>query len=136
MSAWETLYRSQFTKNKKNHLIIAQWLSTRRSFLYIFCNCRYYHCCTLNSTEKILRSSKNILCIKHCEIQPYLYELIHVFQHTKIALVPSLSEYPMILLCSQCQYTYMYCLDLSMYSVLSILWGSVEETSMTLLQHK
>ena len=85
MSAWETLYRSQFTKNKKNHLIIAQWLSTRRSFLYIFCNCRYYHCCTLNSTEKILRSSKNILCIKHCEIQPYLYELIHVFHHTKIA---------------------------------------------------
>ena len=85
MSAWETLYRSQFTKNKKNHLIIAQWLSTRWSFLYIFCNCRYYHCCTLNSTEKILRSSKNILCIKHCEIQPYLYELIHVFQHTKIA---------------------------------------------------
>lgn len=85
MSAWETLYRSQFTKNKKNYLIIAQWLSTRQSFLYIFCNCRYYHCCTLNSTEKILRSSKNILCIKHCEIQPYLYELIHVFQHTKIA---------------------------------------------------
>ena len=25
----------------------------RRSFLYIFHNCRYYHCCTLNSTEKI-----------------------------------------------------------------------------------
>ena len=55
------------------------------SLLYIFCNCRYYHCCTLNSTEKILRSSKNILCIKHCQIQPYLYERIHVFQRTKIA---------------------------------------------------
>ena len=91
------------------------------SLLYIFCNCRYYHCCTLNSTEKILRSSKNILCIKHCQIQPYLYERIHVFQRTKIASVPSLSEYPMILFCFQCQYTYMYCLDLSMYSVLSIL---------------
>ena len=78
-------------------------------------------CCTLNSIEKVLRSSRSILYIKHYEIQSYLYELIHVFQHTKIASVPSLSEYPMILLCFQCQYTYMYCLDLSMYSVLSIL---------------
>ena len=57
----------------------------RQSFLYIFCNCRYYHCCTLNSTEKILRSSRSILYMKHYEIQSYLYELIHVFQHTKIA---------------------------------------------------
>lgn len=32
--------------------------------------------------------------------------------------------------------TYMYCLDLSIYSVLSILWGSIEDTSITSLYWK
>ena len=41
-------------------------------------------CCTLNSIEKILRSSRSTLYIKHYEIQSYLYELIHVFQHTAL----------------------------------------------------